>query len=110
MIPSHKIGDEYEADLLAMVTHFQKLPSKSFIYLYLPGPVYQTRWSINEKTVKESVMPIIRKVAKDTKLPVIDIHKALSGKPEMFPDKIHPNAMGAKLMAQTILLALKKKH
>ena len=92
-------GDEYEADLLAMVTHFQKLLSKSFIYLCLPVPVYQTRWGINEKTVKESVMPIIRKVAKDTKLPVIDIHKALSGKSEMFPDKIHPNAMGAKLMA-----------
>ena len=90
-------GDEYEADLLAMVTHFQKLLSKSFIYLCLPVPVYQTRWGINEKTVKESVMPIIRKVAKDAKLPVIDIHKALSGKPEMFPDKIHPNAMGAKL-------------
>ena len=105
-----KVGDEYEADLLAMVTHFQKLPRKPFIYLCLPMPVYQTRWGINEKIVKESVMPIIRKVAKDTKLPVIDLHKALSGKPEMFPDKIHPNAMGAKLMAQTILLALKKKH
>jgi lysophospholipase L1-like esterase len=94
-----KVGDEHEADLLAMVIHFQKLPSKPFIYLCLPAHVSQTRWGINEKIVKESVMPIIRKVAKDSKLPVIDLHKALSGKPEMFPDKIHPNALEAKLMA-----------
>jgi len=94
-----KVGDEHEADLLAMVTHFQKPLSKLFIYLCLPAHVSQTRWGINEKIVEELVMPIIRKVAKDTKLPVIDLHKALSGKLEMFSDKIHSNAMGAKLMA-----------
>jgi lysophospholipase L1-like esterase len=28
----------------------------------------------------------------------------------MFPDKIHPNAAGAKLMAETIQAALNKKQ
>ena len=105
-----KAGKEYEADLRAMVTHFKSLPTKPTIYLCLPAPVYQTRWGINEKTVKEGVIPVIRKVAKDEGLTVIDLYQALSGKPALFPDKIHPNAAGAKLMAQTIHTVLKKKR
>ena len=105
-----KAGKEYEADLRAMVTHFKSLPTKPTIYLCLPAPVYQTRWGINDKTVKEGVIPVIRKVAKDEGLTVIDLYQALSGKPALFPDKIHPNAAGAKLMAQTIHTVLKKKH
>ncbi len=89
-----------------MVAHFRQLPSAPKIYLCLPVPVYQDRWGINEKTV----IPVIKKAAKDNKLPVIDLYKALSQKPEMFPDKIHPNAAGAKLMAQTIQAALNKKQ
>ena len=105
-----KAGKEYEADLRAMVAHFKSLPTKPTIYLCLPAPVYQTRWGINEKTVKEGVIPVIRKVAKDEGLTVIDLYQALSGKPALFPDKIHPNAAGAKLMAQTIHTVLRKKH
>ena len=93
-----------------MIAHFQKLSNKPSIYLCLPAPVYQTRWGINEKTVTGSVIPIIRKVAKDTNLPIVDLYQALSGKPEMFPDKIHPNAAGAKVMAKTIHYVLTKKY
>ena len=103
-----KAGSEYEADLRALIAHFQKQPSKSAIYLCLPVPVYQDRWGINEKTVADGVIPVIQKIAKEKKLPVINLHKALSGHPEMFPDKIHPNAAGAKLMAETIAAALRK--
>ena len=56
------------------------------------------------------MIPVIRKVAKDEGLTVIDLYHALSGKPALFPDKIHPTAAGAKLMAQTIHTVLRKKH
>ncbi len=103
----NKAGNEFEVDLRALIDHFQKQPSKPAIYLCLPVPVYQDRWGINEKTVSEGVIPVIKKIAKAKKLPVIDLHKALSDHPEMFPDKIHPNAAGAKRMAKTILAALR---
>ena len=106
----NKAGPDFEADLRALITHFQKQPAKPAIYLCLPVPVYQDRWGINEKTITEGVIPVIKKVAKDKNLPVIDLHKILSNKPKMFPDKIHPNSAGAKLMAQTIQAALTKKQ
>ena len=105
-----KAGNEYEANLRSMITHFQKLPAKPSIYLCLPVPVYQTRWGINENTLAVDLIPTIKKVAQDAKLTVVDLYTALSGKPEMFPDKIHPNAVGAKLMARTVFSVLRRKH
>jgi acyl-CoA thioesterase I len=101
-----KHKDQFEADLVALATHFASLPTKPKIYLCLPVPVYETKWGINEPVVKSEVIPIIQKVAKEKNLATIDLYTALSGMPELFPDKIHPNAAGAKLMAETIAKTL----
>ena len=93
---------DFADDLRAMADHFTALPSKPAVWLCLPVPVYATRWGINEKAVHGEIGSIIRQVAAERKLPTIDLHAALSGKPELFPDKIHPNADGAALMAQAV--------
>jgi lysophospholipase L1-like esterase len=46
-------------------------------------------------------------VTTDNKVLIIDLNYALTGYPEMFPDKIHPNAAGATLMAQTIFRVIR---
>jgi sialate O-acetylesterase len=38
---------------------------------------------------------------------LIDIYKVLAPHPEMFPDGVHPNAAGAKLMAAEVHRYLK---
>ena len=104
-----KHGAEYAADYEAMIDHFASLPAKPRIWLCSPAPVYQTRWGISEKGVVEGVIPQVQTLAKRKGLPIIDLYAALSGKPEMFPDKIHPNAAGAKVMAETIEAAIFSK-
>jgi len=101
-----KHADDYTPDYEAMIDQFFALPAKPKIWLCSPAPVYQTRWGINEKTVVEDVIPRVRALAKLKGLPVIDLYSALSGNPEMFPDKIHPNAVGAKVMAKTVEVAI----
>lgn len=96
----------FEDDLEALINDFKGLPSKPRIYLCLPVPVYETRWGINESVVSGGVIPAIRAVAKRRRIPVIDLHSALSGHPELFPDHIHPNAEGARLIAETVKTAL----
>jgi acyl-CoA thioesterase I len=98
---------EFASDLRAMVDHFVALESKPRIYLCLPVPVYQTQWGINEDSVANEVIPAIKKVAAERKLTVIDLHTALANKKEMFPDDVHPNATGAKLIAETIYAAIR---
>ena len=51
---------------------------------------------------------MIKKVAKKNDLPIIDLHTAMDGMPQLFPDRIHPNEEGAKVMAKTVYQSLKK--
>ena len=103
-----KHKDEFAKDLGDMVDQFAKLPSTPKIYLCLPAPAYAVQWGINEEIIKDQVIPIIQQVAKEKNLSTIDIHTALAGHPELFPDKIHPNAAGAALLAKAVAEAISK--
>ena len=98
--------ENFADDLAAMIDHFRELPSKPKVWVCLPVPVYETKWGINERVVHGEIIPIIRRVAREKWVPVIDLHQALSGHAELFPDQIHPNAAGAAIMAESVKTAL----
>ena len=101
-----KYQSQYSDDLRALIEHFQSLPSHPKIWLCKPAPVARTRWGINEKTVKGEVIPFIETVAKEKKLPVIDLFQALDEHRDLLPDGVHPNAAGAKIIAKTVHAAI----
>lgn len=94
---------EFAADAKALVGHFRALSSRPLVYLCLPVPVYQDRWGINEATVKGEVIPILRSVAKELRVPLVDLHGAMRNRAEVFPDGVHPNHVGAAQLAQAVL-------
>lgn len=100
---------EYAADYKAMIEQLSGLESKPQIWVCLPVPAYGERWGIREEVVRDEVVPIVRQVAKETGVKIIDLFTPLSDKSELFPDRIHPNAAGAKLMAEVICRALTGK-
>jgi acyl-CoA thioesterase-1 len=97
---------EYVADYVALIKSFQELESKPTVWVCYPVPAYPGRWGITDKVMKEEVMPLIDKVAKEAGVRIIDLYAALSNKKDMFPDRVHPNAAGAKVMVKTISEAL----
>jgi len=104
-----KHKDQFAADYKDMIAQLQKLPAKPKVFICKPVPVFRDRWGITEKVVRDEVIPIATQVAKDTKLPVIDLYKALTGKKKMFPDGVHPNGAGAGVMAAVIRDAITGK-
>jgi lysophospholipase L1-like esterase len=70
-------------------------------------PVYSDTGGITGHILDDWVIPALMEVTTDNKIPIIDLKYALTGYPEMFPDKIHPNAAGATLIAQTIFQAIR---
>ncbi len=100
---------EFEPNYVEMVKVFQDLQSKPTVWVCYPVPVFPERWGINDKTVKGEVIPIVDRVAARTDARVIDLYTPLTGKPELVPDKVHPNAAGATVMAETIFAALTGK-
>ena len=94
------------ADYKLLLEHYRHLKSRPKLWVCLPVPVYGDQWGINAAKLDE-VIEAIQEVCDKTKIPVIDLNDALSGHPEMFPDKIHPDALGAILMAKTVYQAIR---
>ncbi len=103
-----KYKADFTKDLQTMVNAFKALPAQPKIYLCYPSKAYQTGDNINDDIIFKEIIPMIRKVAKKNNLSVIDLHTAMDGIPQLFPDKIHPNEAGAEIMAKTVYQALKK--
>ncbi len=100
---------EFAADYKAMIDAFSNLPSKPRIWVCLPVPLFPGRDDKRMTNLKDEAIPIIRQVAQEKGLPIIDLYQALDGKANLFPDKIHPNAAGAEIMARTIYTAITGK-
>jgi lysophospholipase L1-like esterase len=99
--------DRFGRDLGEMIDHFSTLPSKPKIWVCLPAPVYYVAWDINQPGL-DQLFPIIKHVAAEKKVSVINLFRALSKKPEAFPDGVHPNEAGSEAIGQAVSKALKK--
>ena len=97
---------KYKADFMkdaqTMIDAFKALPAQPKIYLCYPSKAYLTGDGINDDIISKEIIPMIRKLARKNNLSVIDLHTAMDGMPELFPDRIHPNEKGAKVMAETV--------
>ena len=97
---------KYKADFMKdaqnMITAFKGLPSQPKIYLCYPSKAYLTGDGINDDIISKEIIPMIKKLAKKNNLSVIDLHTAMDGMPELFPDRIHPNEKGAQVMAKAV--------
>lgn len=100
---------EFEGDYRDLVKSFLDLPSKPRVFICRPVPVPgKGNFGINE-TALQKQMPVYAKLAKELKVDVIDMYAALDGKPELLPDRVHPNAKGAGKMAKAAAKALTGK-
>jgi lysophospholipase L1-like esterase len=97
---------DFKRDYAALLDQFRLLKSKPKIWACLPVPVYAEMWGINPEKLDEAI-ECIQEVTDKAKVPVIDLNDALTGHPEMFPDKIHPDVRGAELMAKTVYQAIR---
>jgi len=101
--------DGFAASTKSLVEVFQKANPKAKVFLCFPVPVIaQGNYGIRDEIVKNEIIPVIKKSAEEMKLPIIDLYAALDGKPELIPDRVHPNDAGAKLIAKAVYDALKK--
>jgi lysophospholipase L1-like esterase len=101
-----KYKDEFATDYTDMIDRFAELPSGPRILICRPVPAYGERWGISGTRIKNELVPLINRIARSKHVPIINLYGPLSGKPELFPDLIHPNAEGAHGIAKEIYAAL----
>lgn len=103
-----KYKGEFESDLTALADTFLNLASHPKVYLCFPAPGNNVPWGISDSVTFNEIIPIIRRVATQKHLPVIDLYTPLKGKPELFQsDNVHPNPQGARVIASEVFQAIK---
>ena len=106
--PQNWNAASYKSDYQALIDTFNTISTHPQIYLCLPVPVFATRWGINDSTVVNGVIPIVKQLGETNNLPVIDLYSTMQDQGENFPDDIHPNEEAVKVMAGIIAKNIKK--
>ena len=98
--------DQFGRDLADMIDVFANLSTHPRVFVCLPVPAYGINFDINPDIIKNEIIPIIKQVAKQKGATTVDLYTPLSGRPDLVPDMIHPNAAGAAIIASTLHGAL----
>ncbi|WP_302884989.1 GDSL-type esterase/lipase family protein [Wenyingzhuangia gilva] len=113
-----KIGKEFYGDYKSMIKTFKKINPKTKFIVGLPSPIWKnhpyggTAWGDkhNDSILVNGVIPNIKKIAKKRNVTSIDFHTPFENKVDLFPDYLHPNAEGAKIIAQMIFDIIEEKN
>lgn len=101
------IQSNYIPDYESLINQYRNLPSHPRIYLNTLLTVYSNgNFGITDPIVTGQLCPIIRQIAADEKLSLIDVNAATKNMPQNFPDNVHPNLAGAKVVATTVFKGL----
>jgi lysophospholipase L1-like esterase len=106
--------ERFESDLKKYLEEFRKINRKVKIYICYPPPSFAGQQlkmsgdSYSSAFYKKTIIPILKKVAKEEKIPTIDVFNQFKKHPEYFADGLHPNIKGAAEIAKFIAAQLQK--
>lgn len=101
-------GQYFKDDYKRLIQRLRLANPAIKILICLPVPVFGDNFNIRESVMTQEIQPLVREIATVENIPIVDLFKPMLGKSEWFPDKIHPNADGAKAIAQLVYDRLKE--
>jgi lysophospholipase L1-like esterase len=91
-----------------MIKELQALPSHPRLILCRPVPAFSESFKIRNSIIIESIIPTLDKLAVELHLPVVDAYNALHDYGRTFPDGIHPDEEGCKVLAESVAEVVRK--
>ncbi|MFN8208333.1 MAG: GDSL-type esterase/lipase family protein [Bacteroidales bacterium] len=93
-------GNEFFGDYQALIDTFKvRNPATKFI-VCRPPPAFAVVWDIRDSVIVNGIIPLVDSIAKTNGTDVVNFREPLLDSVYLFPDKIHPNAKGAKVLAK----------
>ncbi len=90
---------EFKPDLIDMIDTLSTITPKPTILLVLPPAITTNNFGIDSLTLQNEIIPIIKQVAKEKSLGIIDVNTPFLNKMNLAPDGVHPKVEGHKLIA-----------
>lgn len=104
-----KHKDGFENDYLELVETLKSTMRGSHrIFICFPVPIFKDNYGITASILDHEILPALSLIAQKTGAEIIDLYAALKDKPSLFPDGIHPDSTGNKVMAETVAAHLQK--
>lgn len=108
--PQNWVGTErFISNIEGIAKEFEALPTQPRIVIALPAKAYQVKWGIRDSVIVAGELKPLAKMARRNHWRLIDLHKATSHMPERFPDGIHPDPLGAGIIAEKVKRAVLKE-
>ena len=100
--------DEFIPDYAALIESFRKANPEVKVYIcrMTPIPHRHRRFKAGTRDWYNQIQQAIELVARTQGATLIDLEAVLKDRPELLPDAVHPNAEGAKLLAERIYSAI----
>jgi len=92
------VKHEFVPTLKEMIASFREGAGRPRVFVCLPVPSFESR----KPQIESGVIPLVRQACREAAAPVIDLFNPLTGRDALFPDRLHPNAAGARLMAAIV--------
>jgi len=104
-----KFGDDFIADYVELLRAYQELDNRPRLIVWTPlAPLFEGHNFHNDPNI-DRINAAISRVASEMQIESIDLAKPFRGKANLFPDKIHPNAAGATVIAEQVAKAVRHK-
>ena len=103
-----KGAEAFCESLRRIIRAYQDLPENPTILLVTPLPAFSSDFGIDGGRLKHEIRQSMKTAAEAENTSFLDLFPILDGHPEWFFDGIHPNADGAKVIAETVFHCIKE--
>lgn len=102
---------EFNKDLQALIKKYQDLASRPRVVLLLPLPSFSSdSMGIYDPVIVQQIHPVIQQVALESGVELVDCYQLFIDQANLIPDKIHPNSLGATVLAKRLYEVVKFKE
>lgn len=102
-------SEHYTKDYITLINEFKALKTNPEILICNPVPAYSSRWGISDSIIKSAINPEIAAIAVSEEVQLINFYDSFSKRNELFPDSIHPDSLGASIIANQIASVIQTK-
>lgn len=104
-------AERYTDEYIELVQLFQGMECVSQVCVMIPPPVFELQEGmaddeIDRNVISQELKTCIQNVAAATGCPVIDLFQPFVSRADLFPDCVHPNKDGNKIIAETVYTAI----
>jgi sialate O-acetylesterase len=91
-----------------LIDELRAMQGHEHLWLCVPAPAFENHWGIVPDVLAQEIVPLVRRLARELGISLIDLWEPLIHRPELFPDHVHPGPEACAIIAQQVYAALNK--